>query len=131
MDNVKYHYVAVSGNSKTGPIPVVTSTSNTCPDACALKLQGCYAKQGMVRIHWQRLDDGLLGVSFDNLVDTISALPNGQLWRMNVAGDLAHHNQWVSASRLFSLVDANSGKRGFTYTHHIVQGNSTAAKHNR
>ena len=127
----QYHFVAVSGNSKTGPIPVVTSTSNTCPDTCALKTSGCYAKTGMVRMYWQRLDNGLLGVDIDSLCARISALPKGQLWRMNIAGDLAHINQWISSTRLFALIDANQGKRGFTYTHHIVQGDSTAAKHNR
>lgn len=32
-----YRFTAVSSNTKTGPIPVTTTSSPTCSDACPLK----------------------------------------------------------------------------------------------
>lgn len=44
----------------------------------------------------------------------------GALWRHNVAGDLPGRNNKIDKNKLYSLVDANKGKRGFTYTHKPV-----------
>ena len=41
-----YHLTKVSSNRKTGPIPVSTTTSDSCPPTCSLKGAGCYAEQG-------------------------------------------------------------------------------------
>jgi hypothetical protein len=38
--------VDVSSNAKLGPIPATYSASKTCPDACPLKDEGCYAGAG-------------------------------------------------------------------------------------
>lgn len=117
----------VSSNSKTGPIPTSMSQSDTCPDACPLKKAGCYAKLGMVRIHWSRLDkaatEGGSIYSWSNFLNQISRLPRAQLWRHNVAGDLAGDNNKVDATKLHQLVTANKGKRGFGYTHKAVLDN--------
>lgn len=104
-----YSFTRVSGNAKTGPIPVTMSSRSTCPDSCALKANGCYADAGMVRINWQKLDTK--GLSLDALLASIQALPKGQLWRHNVAGDLP------SIDVLDALTQANKGRKGFTYTH--------------
>ena len=52
------HVSPVSVNAKTGPIPVTTSSKNTCPDSCQLKGNGCYAEVGRVNIHWQKVSNG-------------------------------------------------------------------------
>jgi hypothetical protein len=50
-------------------------------------------------------------------VAQIEALPAGQLWRHNQAGDLAGTGERINKTELRALVRANQGKRGFTYTH--------------
>ena len=132
----KVHFQRVSSNAKTGPIPVTMSQKDTCPTNCALKGSGCYAESGHVNIHWQRLSDGRYDdnakvTDWDGLCANVKALPKGQLWRHNSAGDLPHTTQFISAPDVLSLADANVNRKGFTYTHHIVHGQTTTAKHNR
>lgn len=117
----------VSGNTKTGPMPVSTSNSSTCPDACPIKVKGCYAKYGPVGMHWRKLDKGESknAVEWDQFVRQIKALSNGSLWRHNQAGDLngvPEVANAIDAGALSALVAANKGKRGFTYTHYPVLG---------
>jgi hypothetical protein len=130
--NINYSFTRISGNSKTGPIPVSMTSRNSCPDACALKGSGCYAESGMVRIHWQKLDKA--GISFNALLMHILALPKGQLWRHNVAGDLAsraNHPGLIDSTMLEALVKANKGRSGFAYTHHVVKHGQPYGQSNR
>jgi len=103
-----------SGNRKTGPIPVSYTSGKTCPEACPLKRNGCYAESYPVAEHW---GDGARFAAWDRFCEQVSALPAGQLWRHNVAGDLPGQGDRLDESALRSLVTANTGKRGFTYTH--------------
>ena len=57
------------------------------------------------------------GGSIDDLCARIESMPDGQLWRMNVAGDLPGVGERVNARELARIVNANKGKRGYTYTH--------------
>ena len=121
----QYSFTRVSGNSKTGPIPVTMTERNSCPDNCGLKANGCYAEMGHIRIYWNNVNkpfkqgkNGFSGGSIEDLARNIARLPKGQLWRMNQAGDLAHDNQVIDFTELSQIVRANRGKRGFTYTHH-------------
>lgn len=115
----------VSGNTKTGPMPVSTSNSSTCPDACPIKVKGCYAKYGPVGMHWRKLDNGESkgAVTWDAFVRQVKALSNGVLWRHNQAGDLNGSNNLIDTDALTQLVKANRGKRGFTYTHYPMADN--------
>lgn len=114
----KYHFTRVSGNAKTGPIPVTTSSSSTCPPTCSFKGSGCYAEYGPLAMHWRQVSDGRRGCSFDELLDKVAALPRNQLWRHNQAGDLSPTTPGVIDVRmLLNLAVANKGRRGFTYTH--------------
>lgn len=116
-----YHLTAKSANVKTGPIPVSTSTHDTCPDICPLKAKGCYAGSGPLALHWRKVTEGSRGVSWLNFVQLIAALPENQTWRHNQAGDLIpmeHNKEIVSGVALQELVEANKGKQGFTYTHY-------------
>lgn len=60
-------------------------------------------------------------------------LPEGQLWRHNQAGDLVHRNGRINRPQLtrLAIANAHNNKRGFTYTHHLVEGNTKTAKENR
>jgi hypothetical protein len=118
MKTMKIHFTISSGNKKTGLIPVSTSGSETCPSACPLKMKGCYAKSGPLGIHWSRLNsDAYVGLNWHEFCAKISALPRGQLWRHNQAGDLPGNDNQIDADLLAQLVAANRGRRGFTYTH--------------
>ena len=119
----RVHFVRESSNRKTGPIPVSTTASDSCPDACPLKAGGCYAKGGPLAIHWKRLDKTARSTareSWTNFLANVAGLPDGQLWRHNQAGDLCGENNKISARFIRQLIKANKGKRGFTYTHKPV-----------
>ena len=110
----------ISHNAKTGPIPVSTTSKASCPDACPFKSGGCYAQGGPVNIHWQKVTSGERGSDFDSFCSEIKRLPKNQLWRHNQAGDLSGTNNVIDISNLRKLVQANKGRKGFTYTHKPV-----------
>jgi len=112
-------FTKVSGNKKTGAIPVTVSEKDTCPTTCPFYAKGCYAKGGPLAIHWRAVSEKRRGGSWDKLLKSIKNLPKGKLWRHNVAGDLPHNNG-VITDELISLARANAGRRGFTYTHHVL-----------
>jgi hypothetical protein len=125
------HFTPVSGNIKTGPIPVTTSSNHTCPDACPFKSGGCYAKGGPLAIHWQKVSNGERGDTLDTLAQKLRALPPGQLWRHNQAGDLAGEKNAIDNKALQTLVLANKGRKGFTYTHKPIEGDNNFEADNR
>lgn len=121
-------FTRVSGNKKTGPIPVSMSPKYTCPDTCPLKENGCYASGGPINIHWNRLSNGKVGILWGAFIKAIRALPRGQLWRHNQAGDLPGQNNAIDVVQLAELVEANTGRNGFTYTHKpVLKGQSDNA----
>lgn len=113
----RYHFTAKSRNSKTGPIPTTVTSAETCPEACPLKAKGCYAAHGPTALHWRAVTEGKRGGTLQTLCDDIAALPEGTLWRHNVAGDLPGHGDIIHKASMLALISANAGKRGFTYTH--------------
>lgn len=114
-----------SRNTKTGPIPVSTTTAKTCPAACPLagKNGGCYANygQGPLGLYWQKVTMGEFGMTWSAFTALIASMPEGSIWRHNQAGDLPGSNNRIDAAALDELVTANAGKRGFTYTHYPVE----------
>jgi hypothetical protein len=129
-----YRFVRVSSNRKTGPIPVSSTAAQTCPTACPMRTDaqgGCYAALGNSAVHWRALSEGRAATALDlqGLTDAIRALPRGQLWRMNESGDIATRDGVsIDADALRAIVDANKGRRGFTYTHHEPMAPSTAER---
>jgi len=116
---MKFSFVRVSMNAKTSPMPVVTSSKDTCPKSCPLKKEnggGCYASVGRPLFTWNRLEKS--GLNFNELLEQIKSIPSGRIWRMNVAGDLQHKNEQIDSKALESLTEANKGRKGFGYTHH-------------
>lgn len=114
-----FHITKVSGNAKTGPIPVTTTSRDTCPESCPFKNNGCYAESGPLALHWRKVTEGTRGMGETDFLTAIKALPKSQLWRHNQAGDLPTlDGETISRAFLKALVSANKGKRGFTYTHH-------------
>ena len=108
-------YVKKSANAKTGQIPVTYSARITCPPSCPHYRSDCYAEDFYTRLAWDRVDRD--GIDWGELCANIEKLPSGQLWRFNVAGDLPGEGESVDSKALKALVLANSGKKGFTYSH--------------
>lgn len=113
-----FHITLVSANSKTGPIPVTTSSASTCPITCPFRKSGCYAEHGHLRLHWDQVNAGARGGTLAELCDHIRALPRHQLWRWGQAGDLPGDGTLIDADALAQITDANRGRRGFGFTHY-------------
>lgn len=128
-----YHLTIKSSNAKTGPMPVSTTSADTCPPDCPLREGTCYAKGGgPLLIHWRKVSDGSRGESLPAFNARIRALPEGTLWRHNQAGDLPGEGNDIDTGALSDLVDANRGRKGYTYTHKPVltnQKNADAVEH--
>lgn len=108
-----------SSNAKVGSIPVTTTSKDSCPPECPLLANGCYASAGFhTNLHWNKVTKGERGDTLEALCSTIAALKPGTLWRHNVAGDLLGTDGYIDGPALWKLANANSGKRGFTYTHY-------------
>lgn len=120
-------FVRKSANAKTGPIPVTYSSAETCPDACPLKANGCYASSGFhTRLAWDRASRAS-AASWRATLESVRALPAGQLWRHNVAGDLPGRGDAIDGTALASLAAANTGRNGYTYTHKPLTTENAAA----
>ena len=114
----------ISSNRKTGAMPVSYSTKEWCPDDCPLKKHGCYAKHGHTGIHWRKVTAGERGTDWDTFVSKVRHLPKGGIWRHNVAGDLPAKDGVIDSDMVRQLIKANTGKGGFTYTHHDMVKNA-------
>jgi hypothetical protein len=112
-----------SGNAKTGPIAVSSTSRLTCPSSCSLAgEQGCYAEAGFrTRLHWDRLSAGRLGSTAAAFIQQVAALPAGVMFRHCVAGD-----QWpdpadplrIDQALLLQLAKATRHLRAaWSYTH--------------
>ena len=110
-----YTFVRQSANVKTGPIPVTYSGRETCPSSCSHYRTSCYAEAFHTRLVWDRIPQK--GKTLADLCEAIKTLPDGQLWRHNVAGDLPGEGEDIDPVALGEIVAANIGKRGWTYTH--------------
>jgi hypothetical protein len=109
-----------SSNVKVGKIPVSTTTFKTCPNACPLKSQGCYAESGHLAMFWRKVTELKAGTTYQAFIQKIKELPVGTFWRHNQAGDLAGDQVTIDSKALKELIKANKGKKGFTYTHYDV-----------
>ena len=133
-----YHLTKVSGNSKTGPIPVSTSSRSTCPKVCPLRRDsegGCYADGGKVAIHWNKVSSGERGADFQTFLKEVARLPKGIVWRYSQAGDLPGDGD---ANRLdrgqclaLAKVGTSRNKRPIAFTHFpLLPGSDPNAEHN-
>lgn len=135
-----YHLSRIADNRKTGPIPVSTTTSNTCPTSCPFnsprvdskgkrKAPACYGKAGPLGLHWRNVNNRTNPNTTDlaGFCKQIAALPKGQTWRHNQAGDLPGNGQEIDAKSLQAITKANRGRNGFTYTHYMPEVGQNAA----
>jgi len=129
-----FHLSLKSGNAKTGPIPVSTTTATSCPASCPFNRGGgCYAGSGPLALHWQKITRGERGGPFPEFLEQVRKLPYGQLWRHNQAGDLPGEGEEIDREAMQALNIAVLGQRMFTYTHkhNGEQNRQTIADFNR
>jgi len=142
-----FRFVRISSNRKTGPIPVSSTAAQSCAQSCPMRTDnagGCYAASGNTAIHWRALSEGKASTALDleAFARAVRALPVGQIWRHNEAGDLMPDltGRRVDGFTLAAIIGANKAAkaRGFTYTHWPVMGSGewmacdeTDARHNR
>jgi hypothetical protein len=127
---MKVHLTLKSANKKTGKIPVSTTEEDSCPRSCPWFEKGCYANSGPLRLHWKHVSNGDRSTSFKTFLEKIRALPAGQLWRHNQAGDLPGSGEYIRSNDLAALWSASKHTRGFTYTHKPVLGESVRNRRN-
>lgn len=120
-------FTRTSRNAKTGPIPVTTTSEESCPHACLLKGNGCYAEGGPLAILWRKVTERKAGLAWYAAMAEISKLPKGTLWRHNQAGDLPGIGDVIDREAMGALVRANKGKRGYTYTHKPMNADNAGA----
>jgi hypothetical protein len=101
---MQVHLSLKSANAKTGPIPVSTTSKESCPSDCAMRGE-CYAASGPLALHWSAVTKGQRGTDWSTFCESI-------------AGDLPGDGATVDPVRLGELVAANRGRRGFTYSHY-------------
>ncbi|MCP3475070.1 hypothetical protein NLM33_32630 [Bradyrhizobium sp. CCGUVB1N3] len=138
----KFLITSRTANPVTGPIMATTSPRFTCPRVCAFRKHGggplagvCYAEHGAIGgFLWTLLDRTAIGrrimnniriFGFEDLLFAIRSLEPGSLWRHNVAGDLMSNDAvTIDRTALRAIVEANKGRRGFTFTHYDVVANA-------
>ena len=113
-----YHLTTVSANTKTGLIPVSTSSADLCPTTCPFRAGGCYAASGPLALHWREVTANRRGDTFTVFLDKLRSLAPGTLFRHNQAGDIKDPKTAAGRRDLTALVDAVRHLKGFTYTHH-------------
>lgn len=147
-----YHITFESNNKKTGNIIVITSSRDTCPNACPFKGNGCYAELGPLAMHWNRISTGQMGCSFEKLIERLKSFPKEReekllkrikdinivkklmskklpirLWQ---AGDLPGENNKIDFSQVKQLVAALKPFNAFGYTHKpLTKRNKEAIKY--
>src|SRR5258705_1494429 len=84
---MKVHFIAVSPNAKTGPIPVSIIERASCWAGCALYENGCYAETGALAMHWDRVSRGSAGGCLVAVWEKGATRRSGPPWCLSPAGD--------------------------------------------
>lgn len=141
--DLRVMFTRVSWNAKIGPMPVSTVEERSCPSACPLKGNGCYAEYGPLRGVWDAVSAEFVPESaqgrsraakvtdWEGYCAAVRALPKGKMWRHAQAGDLAGDSESskLDEESCIALAEANVGRRGFGYTHYPI-GSDPIGKHN-
>jgi hypothetical protein len=129
--SINIHLTQVSSNRKVGRIPVTTTGKKSCPDACPFKDNGCYADNGPLLIHWRKVSREDRGQDWRTALASLkTSLPDDALWRHNQAGDGIpddEDSERISHEYADALIDANDGRKGWSYTHYDPLHSDNAA----
>jgi len=107
-----------SSNAQLGAIPASTTEPKSCPSTCPLK-EVCYAKFHFQGANWRKVSE--TGLLWSEFLSKVRKIARGQIWRHNVSGDLpADAEGNINLEDLRALLVANRGRKGYTYTHHLL-----------
>ena len=115
-----FHLSRCSSNKKTGPIPVTTTSKNSCPASCGMR-HVCYAKNSYLAMHWAQVSNGFRSKRWREHLEDLESLPFGSPLRLNQAGDLvASASGRLSCAFINGLLSVVKSRRlqAWTYTHH-------------
>jgi hypothetical protein len=121
---MRFHLTMCSSNRKTGPMPVATSSKDTCPVHCPLREKVCYARYGPIGFFWEAVSLGVYGDDLRGFLGKIRKIPEGTLWRYGQAGDLPGDGRKIDRQALKRIVTFQQGRRG--YSLHALPLSSTA-----
>ena len=82
LSSARFHLSRVSSNKKTGPIPVTTTSRNSCPPTCAMR-PACYAMTGPLALHWDKVSNGERGKTWRDHLADLATLPLFSPLRLN------------------------------------------------
>ena len=111
--------VELSENKKTGPVSATYASQASCPRTCPFLRNGCYAENGPIGIHTNRLNKSGPASALDIAMeeaDKIMKLSGRWDLRLHVVGDCTTDK----AAQLLSLAATRAVKRdrkAWTYTH--------------
>ena len=110
-----YKLVDLSQNVKTGTMPAIYVSKDSCPKTCAL-YNTCYAKMGHTGIHFNAASNG---VSFDEMLKWVKAIPKQfNMWRYGVSGELPGNHTDLDEDKVIKLAIANKKRDAICYTHY-------------
>lgn len=112
-----------SSNAQLGPIPASTTEKGSCPDTCPLK-KVCYAQFHFQGANWKKVST--TGLTWSEFLSKIRRIAPGAIWRHNVSGDLPHVDGNINHEEVRGLIKANRGKKGYTYSHHVLNTHNLA-----
>mgnify|MGYP005996734291 CR=1 FL=1 len=118
LSSLRFHLTPKSGNAKTGPVAVTTSSRATCSPTCPFFQNGCYADGGPLRFHWDKVSRGERGKPWREHLADLAALPAGSQLRLNQAGDLPATDGKLSRLYARALAAAVRHLKAWTYSHH-------------
>jgi hypothetical protein len=107
-----------SSNTQLGPIPASTTEKASCPSTCPLK-EVCYANFHFQGAAWKKVAEK--GMLWSEFISKVRRIAPGAIWRHNVSGDLPKDGEGnIDQQKVRQLVVANRGRKGYTYTHHLL-----------
>ena len=141
MKKTYYHVVKNSHNSKlrskysNNKVNATFADQENCPTTCPLHNSnsgGCYNPNGYhTRLMLDRLTNGetinhkttKTGVDFTQYIKDIRNLPDNELLRVHVDGDLPHigDNWTIDTEKALLLASATKNKKAYLYTHYPVE----------
>lgn len=120
-----YHISPATKHKKLGAIHRTTSPESTCPPACPFKGNGCFGENFPCNMHWYEVTAGRRGLPYDEFLQGITCMPEGTVWRDCMVGDQPGEGDVINPEMFRRKVEANRGRRGFTYTHKPVLDEDT------
>ena len=126
------HTITLSRASKLGGIPATYSEQATCPPACPMMGNGCYAEGGNVAMHFRAVSRHETGGNFAAAIKFVASTPEGSLGRWNIAGDLPGKKDRLDRAKVIRLAQANKKAKAlwFTFTHYPVRAQDVRATTN-